>query len=324
MALYSIMSENGVHVTDLQDIDVDLTVADMRNLISQKINSSQWPTSFQVLFRKSPLSSKQEGTVRVKQVASLSSDSVPGGSPTFEVKIKFDLTERPKEVAVKRTPLEHKKDEKAPTSHVVYSPKVRIGASGDKLFEEQGDVEENTVLFAVERQEYWNSLAIQINAHPVYRTWSLQEKRGVIDTEWTIKLNDLLKVEADRYLRDESERSLNLKSLCKNLDKMEKAEFERNACYRRIERLNRTTIKDENIKADIQKEENLLHDLFTTLKRAQADLIKSLHHIKKSESSSAGEYSDVDNSLADRIDDLEVHDLAEEIKREDEVIENDQ
>ncbi|CAB4039333.1 Hypothetical predicted protein [Paramuricea clavata] len=101
------------------------------------------------------------------------------------------------------------------------------------------------------------------------------EKHGILDTEWTLKFTELLKLEADKKLVGEAGDEYG-RSIAKNIDKLQKSDFERMTCYNRIERLNKVTIKTDEIRKSIENEENHLHELFSKLKLAQSDLAKCL------------------------------------------------
>lgn len=116
----------------------------------------------------------------------------------------------------------------------------------------------------------------QTYQHPIYGNWGVEEKHGILDTEWTLKFTELLKVEVDRHMVNSG---FEHGSLARNLDQLKREDFQRAACYKRIENLNNVTIKNKQIRESIETQENILHDLFSKLKTAQSDLVKCLDRI---------------------------------------------
>ena len=139
------------------------------------------------------------------------------------------------------------------------------------------EIRETPFISVYEREKriFWNSLATKLEKHPIYGSWSVQEKHGILDTEWTLKFTELLKVDAQKMLVSKANDAYQ-RSIAKNIDKLQKSDFERMTCYNRIERLNKVTIKTDEIGKSIEREENCLHEFFSKLKLAQADLVKCL------------------------------------------------
>ena len=64
---------------------------------------------------------------------------------------------------------------------------------------------------------------------PSSRNWTVQEKHGILDTEWTVQFTELLKIELINTLTVKL-KILNCRSLAQNLDKLTKVDLERAAC----------------------------------------------------------------------------------------------
>ena len=131
--------------------------------------------------------------------------------------------------------------------------------------------------FEREKRLFWNTLAAKIDQNPMYGNWTVQEKHGILDTEWTLKFTELLKVECDRHIMN-CGIDCTQKSLAQNLDKLKKVNFEQAACYRWIENLN-VTIKHKKIVESIEAQENILHNICSRIKSAQSDLVKCINAI---------------------------------------------
>jgi hypothetical protein len=56
----------------------------------------------------------------------------------------------------------------------------------------------------------------------VYKDWSLQARTGIVDTEWTLKKTELLKLDAEEVLKrsDNNEKSGSDKKIRVNLDRV--------------------------------------------------------------------------------------------------------
>lgn len=236
-------------VCHLLCVEKEITLENLRKIINQQ-------SSYDFIYKNVFISQKQEGIVRLKQIARAKHDD------EVEILVRLKPVEQPNCPTDACT-----RKRKKPSSDHPDTQKNKARVFTDEEINKAEGLER-------EKRTFWNSLAAKLEKHPVYGAWSVQEKHGILDTEWTLKFTELLKVKADERLlecNDEYQRGV-----AKNIDKLKRADFERQSCYNRIERLNKVTIKTEEIRANIKKEENCLHDLFTELKVAQSDLSKCL------------------------------------------------
>jgi hypothetical protein len=75
----------------------------------------------------------------------------------------------------------------------------------------------------------------------VYKDWSLQARTGVVDTEWTLKKTEHLKLDAEEVLKrlDNNEKSGSDKKIRENLDRLLQTELRRKSTYKKIENLHK-------------------------------------------------------------------------------------
>ena len=134
---------------------------------------------------------------------------------------------------------------------------------------------------------FWNDLSCKIDCHPVYKDWSLQARNGIVDTEWTLRKTELLKLEADVVIKrlndkqiekgmDRQRTSGSGKKVRENLDRLLQAEFHRKTTYKKIEDLHNnlksfSTDRHKN-EEKIANEEDNLDRIFTELKSSQSAL----------------------------------------------------
>jgi hypothetical protein len=122
-------------------------------------------------------------------------------------------------------------------------------------------------------------------------------------------------VEADKYVMNRNIKDQKKKNVDKNLEKLHRADLHRKKCYETISRLDSIAIKDGK---SIDAEGNKLHELFSKLKLAQADLSKCL--LWKSSSSVVNDRNKEDCSMVhEELTFNETEHLAKITKAEDEI-----
>ena len=266
-ALHSVLvvDQNGEYVAFYDDIDVGITLENFRRILIQKLAYAT-PT-FDFTFRSAPISSTQ--------VACKLESKKNGFKVTLKFREKrhdcFTENSRPskKQQCIQDDPSTSKSTASGEETTSRSKTAVRIFS----------DSEVNTPFisnFEREKRLFWNTLAAKLDHHPIYGNWTVQEKHGILDTEWTLKFTELLKIESDKHINSEIENT-QCRNLAQNLDKLTKVDFERAACYKRIENLNNVTTKDKEIVKSIEAQENILHIIFSRLKSAQSDLVKCIN-----------------------------------------------
>ncbi len=131
-----------------------------------------------------------------------------------------------------------------------------------------------------ERRYFWNNLSAKVDSHQVYKDWSLQARTGIVDTEWTLKKTELLKLDADEVLKrldnNKKSKSGSDKKVRENLDRLLQTELHRKSTYKKIENLHKnlksSSTDRQKIKAQIAIEEDVLDKIFTELKSSQSSL----------------------------------------------------
>ncbi len=310
-----VMNEQGRQISFLQSVDENIQLESLRELIEKR--SEALNASYEFIYRNVPISAKQEKIVQLIQVASTSE------SNRLEIYVRF-RQKRPISPKIESTAdtgtRKQQRLEKKP------SEQGRTQTKGNKVrvFTDEEIDRTSISVFEREKRIFWNSLAAKLEEHPIYSSWSVQEKHGILDTEWTLKFTELLKVEADKKLvgegkLDEHQSSIS-SSIARNVDNLQKSDFERMTCYNRIERLNKVTVKTDEIKKSIQNEEKRLHELFSKLKLSQASLSKCLREraseeIKDDSSACDDNFVVEDLSLTQE----QIHEIAIQTKAEDEI-----
>lgn len=111
----------------------------------------------------------------------------------------------------------------------------------------------------------------------------MQAQRGIVDTEWTLRKTELLKIEAEQVLKTvHTEDEKNMRSMKtseeekknnQKLDCLLKVDFKRKKIYETIEDLHKQLkypgSKCRHIEDQIKENETALDKLFTELKSAQ-------------------------------------------------------
>ena len=316
-----VIDENGEDVAFYDDIDLGITLENFRQLLIKKLAyatlANATPT-FDFTFKNAPISVTQENFLTLQQVAC----KLESGDNRFKITLKF------------RNKLHCFTESSAPAKKQQYvqdnSSNSKLTASGEATTSKTGvrifsDSEVNMPFisnFEREKRLFWNTLAAKLDKHPIYGNWTVQEKHGILDTEWTLKFTELLKVEADRHIINCGIENTQYMSLAKNLDKLVKVDFERAACYKRIENLNNVTTKDKQIVESIEAQENILHNIFSKIKSAQSDIVKCINWLNTNNQREK-ELQDNCHQSDIEIEDLkveEIDEIAETTKDEDEIM----
>ena len=127
-----------------------------------------------------------------------------------------------------------------------------------------------------ERMEHYNKLCDQIMLDPKYDSWGFQALEGLIDVAWTKKKTELLiLLVKSRDMIDPSSSTKSMKenevAIMKNFDKVREAQFKLDQGYETF--CEGIVKKGESHRHRL---EQIFGDLFSSLKKAQASLIKSL------------------------------------------------
>ena len=322
-----ILDEDGNSLFCLNDIEDELPVETLRGDIAQNLSPGH---DFVFKFRKVPLSSNQEKQLKISRIkyediktassstmttettyqveTNLSAQSIKRGNPYLDSPRKSQPEpKKPRENDKARNSLFKKEeDTEEPSATIVSSrPKNIVRIFTDEEIKNAGNH------FEYEKRVFWNSLSHKIEIDSAFSSWTVPEKHGLLDTEWTLKLTELLRIESDKQLMDHkkygAQKAAKIRKL---LDKLILADFQRRRCYEKIEKLH-SGIKDASFRAKVDKKENELHDLFTAMKNAQANLAKCLLNTAVESSGVSNTASDSELNVEGVVTDLTVAEESE-------------
>ncbi len=138
-------------------------------------------------------------------------------------------------------------------------------------------------LFEKERMIFANKKAKEISSDAFFESWGFQEICGVIDVHWTLKKTKLLnscvkELEISNLaMVKEKAGQVNLTSVLKNSEKLNKTQFLTDQGYKKFcEEISRS---DGEKKRD--ELENQFEAVFSDLKSAQCDLVRSIEQHNK-------------------------------------------
>lgn len=272
----------------LNEVDDTTSLLNVRTRASSVLKSL--PINYLFTWRDTPVSQKQENIFKVHRCANLISDH-PG---LFDLVISVEET-RERNDSCDQLTSKYKTDQDSSAGKVAttkHSGKIKQGLDIFTLEEiERHDISK----LEKERRMFWNNLACEISSHPVYKHWNLQAVVGLIDTEWTMRKSELLKLEANHLLKKINEKDLKdsfkhktgekEKKLLQILDRLSRLEHRRKTTYKLIEdlhtQLKRSTTDRHLTEEKIEDQESELDTVFTELKCCLAGLEKFIMYSKK-------------------------------------------
>lgn len=249
------------------------------------------PAKYLFTWRNTPVSSKQEATLKIRRCAKVIAED-----PEV-LEIVITLTEK----VVPESTNEHRnsetksqrKMEEPGHIHQSKPPAQECGKEipGLRLFTSAEIEHKNISRMEKERRSFWNSLVHEISCHSLYNKWSVQAQKGILDTEWTLRKSELLKIEAHQVMKlikiddakyqkiSEKEKTIN-----QHLDHLSQVDFKRKSTYENIEYLHKQLkCRGTNrhfIEEQITENEATLDKLFTQLKSIQRSLEMTISHAK--------------------------------------------
>ena len=147
-------------------------------------------------------------------------------------------------------------------------------ASGGQIYSDN-EIENATGLLEKERMIFANKKAREISRDPFFESWGFQERCGVIEVHWTLMKTELLKSnvqEVESNSTNMNDRGPNLKSVLKNFEKLNKAQFLADQAYKRF----CEEISHHDGEARRDELENQFDVFFSGLKSAQCDVVSSI------------------------------------------------
>lgn len=169
-----------------------------------------------------------------------------------------------------------KQDDSQPNFKSVVE-KVNEKSFKDKVYTKD-EIKEATGILSKERMTFFNSKSTEIASDPFFDDWGFHEIQGVIDVHWTLKKTCLLKSCVQELVSNtvEDSNTNRLTSIQKNSDKMEKAQFLTDKHYAKF--CQEISQYGEGRRDEL---ENQFDETFSSLKIAQADLLKSIEQYHK-------------------------------------------
>jgi hypothetical protein len=169
--------------------------------------------------------------------------------------------------------------ESASVSKETESKNLIAGTSGSQIYSDN-EIENATRLLEKERMIFANKKAREISRDPFFESWGFQERCGVIEVHWTLMKTKLLESnvqDLESNWANLNDRGPNLKSVLENSEKLNKAQFLADQGYK--------TFCEEISHHDGERRrdelENQFDVVFTNLKSAQCDVVRSIEQYNK-------------------------------------------
>jgi hypothetical protein len=305
----SIQDEDGNNICYYLNYDPDDSLAALRSHILSKKQ-----VSFVFVLLGVPLKTKQEVKTSIKRCASTQSD----GTVTITVRRTSPIKPKTPNVAdqgIKTVELGDNettsdiRNEGLLDKNIAKQTSTATTKKCLKIFTDT-ELSDAVGVLEKERLQFWNTMAVEIENSSQYKDWGIQEKHGIIDTSWTMKKSDLLKLTVKKCLADRPETSNSHdkeRSLMKNLDKVDLAHFTVNSNYEKL-------CKGLDSGVSMSRLEEEFDNVYTELKKAQADLTKAIaaHYVK--EKNDSEEVKDPTRSdVAPPLSKEEIQEIAEEV-----------
>lgn len=307
-----IVDENEKLLIALSDVKPDEKLSALRERL---IGETAFPRDYQFLVSGIALKPKQETKYAVGGTC--------GTSNKLQVRI-----------CVRRTPspsTSYSDAQPAPFNFASYEPaaKKSKGQEKEKRKERKSDalrqyseseIHEATGVLEKEKMRFFNKKLESLRSNQAFDSWGQEELRGVIEVSWTLEKTNLLKLTVKERIAampsSSGKTSDKEKQLLKGLEEVEMSDFVvkeeyKNFCVDLKE-------KGERHRDDLEKR---FDEFFTKLKKAQANLKKSLEHNAnplevKDETASVT----VEHSMNVDLTEEERENLADKVKEEDEVM----
>ena len=279
--------KEGRHYGVLDLVDSAETLFHIRARASHDLKSL--PNNYMFTWKDTPVSEKQEALLKVSRCATLLSDN----PKVFKMVV---IVKSPKDSNHGRgiSKAGNENDKVKPVLNLPLIEETVKEKRRLEFFTEEEIEDQSITRLEKERRVFWNRLACEVSCHPVYKLWSLQALNGLIDTEWTLKKTELLKVEVDQLIKKIKEEEAQCqrndrtsekeKKLLGLLDRLSMLELKRQNTYKKIEEFHRQlkcSTTDRHLKEEqIGNEETNLDEILTEIKSCQSGLEKSIKYAK--------------------------------------------
>lgn len=290
----------------VEDVSEDETLSSVRQRAQKMYPCDNY---YYVLFGI-PLKAKQEG----KTIARDCWNRIADGRFVIEVKEENTVTERSKPKADPETP-------SSVVAAAVASPSTSSGASEHefKVAKMQrfsdAEIEENTELFSKERMRFHNGMVDKIRIDESLSDWGPQELLGVVESSWVMTKTELLKLKVKEILSEDISSTTDCqgrdKVLMRAFNTLEKAHFDVNHGYSQF---SEEVGKNESKRASL---ESKFDEVFSALKKAQANLQKSIEAFRKNNPlHKSGVNDQCESQMSVELEDSEIASLADDIKKD--------
>lgn len=259
----------------LDKVDENTTLSNLR--LQGSKNLKFIPTRYSFIWKDTPISLRQETMFTVGKYAE-GKDRV---DQTLKIVIAVNLkTTESKNRQSSEESTNHSQRNSTTRSEKGKTVNPRVKASMLKTFSENDLADPTIPRLEKERRCFWNYFSAKVDSHDVYKDWSLQARRGIVDTEWTLKKTELLKIDADAFFKrledNTTKNTTQANKVGEKLDRLLQTELRRKSSYKKIEDLHEnlksSTTDRHNIKKQIASEEDILSKIFTELKASQSAL----------------------------------------------------
>ena len=261
----------------LDNVDENTTLSNLR--LQGSKNLKFIPTRYSFIWKDTPISLRQETMFTVGKYAErkYTVDQTLKIVIAVNLKNKEGKRRQSQSVGVSTKHSQSKSTTTGEKGKTVYK---QVKASMLKTFSESDLADPTIPRLEKERRCFWNDLSAKVDSHDDYKDWSLQARQGIVDTEWTLKKTELLKIDADAFFKrledNTTKNTTQANKVGENLDRLLHTELRRKSSYKKIEDLHEnlksSTADRHNIEKQIANEEDLLNKIFTELKASQSAL----------------------------------------------------
>ena len=272
----SFCDKEGKEYGVLDKVDENTTLSNIR--LQGAKNLKPFPTRYSFIWKDTPISLRQETILKVNKYA----EGKYGKDQTLKILIAVNSlnseTKKGKHGQSSGVSTNHTQKHSATSNAKVNTVTMHVKLCKLKTFCDNELADPSISTLEKERRHFWNNLSAKVDSHQMYKDWSLQARTGIVDTEWTLKKTELIKLDAEEVLKrlDNNEKSGSDKKIRVNLDRLLQTELRRKSTYKKIENLHKnlksSSTDHHNIEEQIAIEEDVLDKIFTELKSSQSSL----------------------------------------------------
>ena len=300
LARITFVGQDGQKYGCLENVDETQTLSHVRKSGYRFLNNIL-PEAYTFTWKNTPISPQQEEILKVSRCSKVVSQQPRALELSINVKCQGNSSssERSRVTCNSVPDISQSESGNVFVGNENESSNLR---SGLELFHENEIQDPKIPTMEKERRIFWNLLASNICSQSQFRGWSLQAVNGLIDTEWTLRKTELLKIDADQEIKNirtqnaESEKTDKRESKIERiLQKLLLLDVQRKNVYKKIEglhaQLKHITTDRTSFQEQIALEEDNLDKVIIELKSCQSSLEQSI-----ASSLNRTEYTGVDDS----------------------------